>query len=135
MTRPSEPLWLSRIVVDAIHADQLREHGGLPGVRDESALESALSRPRQKWHYGPNPDIPALASAYAFGLVQNHAYRDGNTRIGFLAMATCLDLNGYDFSASDSDVITAIVALADGKVSEDDLAAWIRSHSSRRRRR
>jgi len=126
-------VWLSRLVVDAIHNDQLREHGGLAGVRDENVLESALARPRQKWQYVDRPDLPTLAAAYAFGLVQNHPYRDGNKRIGFLAVVTFLGVNGLDFSASEADVVTEILALADGRVSEKALADWIRRHSSTQR--
>jgi len=129
----SEPKWLSRTVVDAIHNDQLREHGGLPGVRDENLLESALARPQQKWHYAHRTDVPMLAAAYAFGLVQNHPYRDGNKRIGFLAMVTFLGVNGHGFSATDAEVVTEFLALADGSVTEEALADWIRRHSSKRR--
>ncbi len=130
--RRPEPRWLSRIVVDAVQHDQLREHGGLPGVRDENALESALARPQQKWYYGDHPDMPTLAAAYAFGLVKNHPYRDGNKRIGFLTMVTFLGMNGHDFSATDAEVVGEILALADGTVSEEALADWIRQHSSKR---
>jgi death on curing protein len=126
-----EPLWLSRVVVDAIHTDQLREHGGLPGVRDENVLESALARPQQKWHYADQPDVSALAAAYAFGLVRNHPYRDGNKRIGFLAMITFLGMNGHDLQATDSEVVTTFLALADGGITEEALATWVRQHRSR----
>jgi death-on-curing protein len=131
--RRAEPRWLSRIVVDAIHDDQLREHGGLPGLRDQNVLESALARPRQKWHYAAQPDVPVLAAAYAFGLVKNHPYRDGNKRIGFLAMATFLGLNGHDLLATDAEVVAEFLALADGGVSEEALTDWIRQHSAKRR--
>ena len=131
--RRSEPRWLSRVVVDAIHIDQLREHGGLAGIRDENVLESALARPQQKWHYADRPDLPTLAAAYAFGLVKSHPYRDGNKRIGLLAMLIFLGINAYDFLATDAEVVAEIVALADGAVSEEALAEWIRQHSSRRR--
>ena len=103
------------------------------GIRDENALESALARPQQKWHYDNATDVPTLAAAYAFGLVKNHPYRDGNKRIGFLAMVTFLGVNGYGFSATDAEVVTEIVALADGTVAEEAMADWIRQHSSRRR--
>ena len=128
--RRTEPVWLSRTVVDAIHHDQLREHGGVAGIRDENALESALARPRQTWHYGNRPDFSALAAAYAFGLVQDHPYRDGNERVGFLAMVTFLGVNGHDFTATEADVVTQIVALASGRISEETLAGWIRQHVS-----
>jgi death-on-curing protein len=126
--RRTEPLWLSRVVVDVIHSDQLREHGGLPGMRDENALESALARPRQKWQYGQATDLPDLAAAYGFGFVKNHPYRDGNKRIGFLAMATFLGINGLALEATDADVVIVILSLADGRLSEDVLAEWIRRH-------
>jgi death-on-curing protein len=121
------------MVLDAIHHDQLREHGGLPGIRDDNALESALARPREKWHYGENADVAVLAAAYAFGIVRNHPYRDGNKRLGFLAMVTFLGINGHAFEASDADVVTEFVALAAGDVSEDQLASWIRERSRKRR--
>jgi death-on-curing protein len=127
--RRREPRWLSRMVVDAIHADQLREHGGLTGLRDENLLESALARPRQTWHDATATDVPVLAASYAFGLVRNHPYRDGNKRIGFLAMVTFLGVNGYTFGGTDEDVVTQFVALAAGQVSEEDLTTWIRGRS------
>lgn len=131
--RRREPAWLSRVVVDAIHSDQIREHGGLPGVRDENVLESALTRPRQKWHYQGPADMAALAAAYAFGLVRNHPYRDGNKRVGFLAMVTFLGLNGHTFDASDAEVVIGILALADGTIGEEELAAWIRQRVTKLR--
>ncbi len=115
-------------MVDAIHADQLRQPGGLTGVRDENAQESALARARQKWSYGEERDLAVLAAAYGFGLVRSHPYRDGNRRIGFFALATFLGINGYELTATDADVVTAMLSLADGKLSEPQLAKWIRDH-------
>ena len=126
-----QPQWLTRVVLDAVHTDQLREHGGLPSVRDENALGSALARPMQKWHHAEQTDIPSLAAAYAFGLVRNHPYRDGNKRIGFLAMVIFLEINGYVFAATDAEVVTVIVRLAAGETSEEALAAWVREHARR----
>lgn len=131
--RRTEPNWLTRLVVDAVHNDQLREHGGLPGIRDENLLESALARPQQKWHYADNTDVPMLAAAYAFGLVKNHPYRDGNKRIGFLAIVTFLGINGLELDATEADVVAEIVALASGGVSEEALADWVRQHSTKQR--
>ncbi len=131
--RRREPSWLTRTVVDAIHNDQLREHGGLPGIRDENVLESALARPQQKSHYTDNTDVAMLAAAYAFGLVKNHPYRDGNKRIGFLAMVTFLGMNGHELAATDAEVVAEILALADGSVSEESLADWVRQRSTKRR--
>ena len=131
--RRREPRWLSRVVIDAIHSDQLREHGGLPGVRDENVLESALARPQQKWHYETQTDVRMLAAAYAFGLVKGHPYRDGNKRIGFLAMVTFLGINGHELEAPEAEVVVEFLALADGRVSENQLADWIRERVSKLR--
>jgi death on curing protein len=124
----AEPGWVERLVVDAVHLDQLREHGGLVGVRDDNTLESALARPRQKWCYQPDSDLATLAAAYGFGLVTSHAYRDGNKRIGFLAMAIFLGLNGLELEAPEAEVVTVMLALADHRLNEPELADWVRTH-------
>lgn len=124
-----EPRWVSRSVTDAIHLDQLREHGGLPGVRDDNALESALARPKHKWHYDQSAELPDLAAAYGFGLCRNHPYRDGNKRVAFVVMVVFLELNGRDFDAEEADVVATMVALAAGSLTEAGLAAWLRSHT------
>ncbi|MCC7001507.1 MAG: type II toxin-antitoxin system death-on-curing family toxin, partial [Gemmatimonadaceae bacterium] len=120
-----------RLVVDAAHLDQLREHGGLPGVRDENGLEAALARPQQKWHYEPDADLATLAAAYAFGLARAHACNDGNKRTAFLTAVIFLGLNGKDLDATESEVVQAMTALAAGSLSEPDLAAWIRERLAR----
>jgi death-on-curing protein len=134
-SRRHEPRWLSRTVIDAVHADQIRQHGGLAGIRDENALESALARPRQQWSYRREVDLSALAAAYGFALVRNHPYRDGNKRAGFLALTTFLGINGYELHTTDEDVVVTIIALADGTLSETQLAEWVRArlrHDSNR---
>lgn len=133
MPKP-EPRWVSRIVVDAIQADMLLTHGGLPGIRDENALESALARPRQRFAYEPDADLPALAAAYGYALVRSHPYSDGNKRVAFMVMAVFLGLNGLAFTASEADVVTTIVALASGELDEHGLADWIRANTVKRPR-
>ncbi len=129
----AEPRWVARIVADAIHLDQIREHGGLAGLRDENALEAALARPRQKWHYEPGTTMPELAAAYGFGLSRSHPYRDGNKRVAFVAMVVFLELNGWRFSATEADVVEAMVALAAGALSEAELATWVGERSKKTR--
>ena len=99
----------------------------MPGVRDENALESALARPQQKHAYDPGIDLAGLAAAYGFGLARNHPYRDGNKRIGFLALVTFLGINGREFEATEEDVVATILTLAEGRLTEDQLARWIRN--------
>lgn len=122
-----EPVWVERIVVDAVHLDQLREHGGLRGLRDENALESALARARNKWAYESIQDIASLAAAYAYGLATNHPYQDGNKRIAFLTMVIFLGLNGWDFDAPEDEVVTVMLSVAGNRCSEAELSNWIRS--------
>ena len=98
-------------------------------MRDENALESALSRARNKWVYGEERDVAILAAAYGFGLVRSHPYCDGNKRIGFLALVTFLGINGCNFRATDSEVVTEMLKLAGGQLSEKQLAGWIRTHT------
>ncbi len=122
---------MPRLVVDAAHLDQLREHGGLTGVRDENGLEAALARPQQKRHYEPDADLATLAAAYAFGLAKAHAFNDGNKRAAFLTAVIFLGLNGKDLDATEAEVVQAMTALAAGSLSESDMAAWIRERLSR----
>jgi death-on-curing protein len=114
------------VVVDAIHTDQLREHGGLIGLRDEAALESALARARHRWPYERTADLASLAAASGFGLARNHPYNDGNQRVALVAMLAFLTVNGYDVNAVDDDVLTTMIALASGRLTEPDLADWLR---------
>jgi death on curing protein len=129
-SRPTEPTWLTRIVVDAIHIDQIREHGGLTGLRDEDSLESALARPHHKWRYERSTDLAALTAAYGFGLARNHPYVDGNKRVALVAMLTFLAVNGRAINATDEDVLTTLLALAAGRLTESALADWLRSRIS-----
>lgn len=123
---------MSRLVVDAVQTDLLLTHGGLPGLRDEALLESALARPRQRYAYDSEADPATLAAAYGFGLARNHPYNDGNKRIAFVTMAVFLGLNGLEFTATESEVVTAIVALAAGELDEQALAEWVRLHTVKR---
>jgi death-on-curing protein len=122
--------WLSKRVVLAIHAEQLAEHGGAPGIRDEGLLDSALARPRQRAVYA-EPDAADLAASYSYGIVSNHPFVDGNKRTGFVAGATFLLLNGRAFEASEADVVTTFERLAAGELSEHLFAEWFRVNSDR----
>ena len=99
------------------------------GPPDDAALEAALARPRNKLAYDPEANLLSFAAAYGFGLVRNHPFRDGNKRIGFLAMVTFLRLNGVAFAQPPEEVVLMMVDLAGGKVSEDELEEWIGRNS------
>lgn len=122
--------WLSVHLVMAIHQEQINEHGGANGLRDKGLLESALVRPQNQYHYNQIIDIPSLASSYTFAIVKNHPFIDGNKRTGFIAGITFLMLNGYQFSASETEVVNIIQALASGTITEDTLQNWFITESS-----
>ena len=123
----SEPIWLTLDQITAAHTKQIRHFGGPSGVRDAGALESALARPMNKFHFGET-DLAALAAAYAFGLARNHAFVDGNKRIAFMAMIVFLRRNGVAFAPPQAHATAIVIALAEGEVSEESLARWIRDN-------
>ncbi len=121
--------WIGKPLALAIHDRQLSEHGGIPGVRDASLLDSALARPEQLHAYGdPAPDLADLAASLAFGLGRNHPFLDGNKRTAHVAYRTFLALNHAELVASDEDKYLSMLALAEGSLSEADFAAWLRRH-------
>jgi len=122
-----EPGWLTYEQVIAMHSRQLRRFGGAPGLRDEGLLRSALDRPRNKWNYDA-ADLPELAAAYAYGLVKNHAFVDGNKRIAFMALMVFLRKNNVPFAPDPSHATAIVLSLAAGQVSEASLARWIRDN-------
>ena len=125
----ADPIWVALDVILAIHDEQLAEHGGQPGVRDQGLLESALSRPRHQLEYG-EPSIPRLAASYTFGISRNHPFLDGNKRTSLVVAELFLELNGYALTASDSQCVTTFLQLAAGDLSEEQLAEWIAVHSA-----
>jgi death on curing protein len=123
----SEPVWLDRSIIEALHAAQIREHGGQPGLRDAGLLESALARPRQRWSHVEDPALPSLAAEYGFGLAKNHAFIDGNKRIAFVATNVFLLLNGFEIEAAEPEAVNVTLGVADGSITREEFAAWIGS--------
>lgn len=124
-----DPRWLTQKIVDAIHDDQLKQHGGLPGVRDEGAVESALARPNHLQTYDDDPSVHRLAAAYGAGLARNYGYRDGNKRTAFMAMYVFLRLNGQQIDAEEAVVVDLMKAVAQGDCDEEELSAWLDEHT------
>lgn len=112
-------------MVDAIHADLLSQHGGLHGVRDENALESALARARNRWSLDPSATLASLAAAYGYGITRNHPFSDGNKRTAFMLTYVFLGLNDMELDVPEPEVVLAMLDLAEGKMSEQELATWI----------
>ena len=122
-------IWIGKPLALAIHDRQLAEHGGIPGVRDETLLDSALARPQQLHAYGdPPPDLADLAASLAFGVARNHPFCDGNKRTAAVVCETFIVLNGATLQADDLVLYPAYLALADSSLSEADFADWLRQH-------
>ena len=120
-------VWIATEVALAAHAEQLTEHGGGDGIRDAGMLDSAMARPRNLADYG-EPDVADLAAAYGYGIARNHPFVDGNKRTAAVISETFLMLNGQALQATDAELVVALVALAAGELSEDELADWFRQH-------
>lgn len=119
--------WILESVVHAIHDEQIAEHGGLQGTRDQTLLQSALARPQNLANY-ENPDVAALAASYVVGLAKNHPFNDGNKRTAFVVLELFLMLNGYELTADDGACVITMLKVAAGDMNEEELASWIRSH-------
>ncbi len=123
-----EPRWIHEALAYAIHHRQIAEHGGLDGVRDTGALESALERAKSRYDYAEGtPDLATLAAAYAFGIARSRPFADGNKRTALVICRTFLLLNGKDLVASQEEKYWAFRQLAEGALAEDELAEWIRN--------
>ncbi|MGJ8633639.1 MAG: type II toxin-antitoxin system death-on-curing family toxin [Luteolibacter sp.] len=127
----SELKWISPQIANALHERQLAEHGGQAGLRDENLLLSALARPKQQLSYGdPKPDLFQLAAAYAYGIVKNHPFLDGNKRTAFVAYRLFLKWNGKVLTAEKSERYFMMIRLASGEMSQEGFADWLRKNST-----
>jgi death-on-curing protein len=119
--------WLTREAVEIFHAEQLAEHGGLSGLKDENALEAALAWPINKAMY-ENPDVYELAAAYLFGIARNHPFSDGNKRTTYVAAYVFLRLHGYMVEATQGEVIAFVLGVAAGEIDEIGAAMFFRDY-------
>lgn len=124
-------IWLDNAVLMAVHDEQLAEHGGIAGVRDEGMFISAMQRAQNLAAYGA-PDFAELAAAYGVGLAKNHPFLDGNKRTAFVATELFLLLNGYHLIANDADCILTMLGVAAGELDEAAFATWIRVNTAKK---
>jgi death on curing protein len=133
--KSEEPLWIETREVLAIHDRHLAFHGGAVGLRDSGLLESALARPRQHYAYSESPSMIEMAGLYTAGIVRNHPFVDGNKRTGFVVGVLFLELNGFDFRASEADATRTVMGLAAGSLNEAGYATWLQENTRRKRGR
>lgn len=124
----SQPTWLSKVAILAIHGRLLAEHGGVSGLRDENLLESALAAPLNHFKYD-KADVFMLAATYAHALTSDHPFVDGNKRTAFAAAGIFLELNGYRLTAPEPDAVLAVLALSRGEMNAEDFRNWLKISS------
>ncbi len=121
-------VWLSRQLILAVHDEQLAEHGGAIGVRDEGLLESALARPLNRAGYG-EPDTAELGALYGIAIARNHPFVDGNKRTAYVALESFLLLNGCRFPVSDAEAVVVMLAMASGEIDDAEFIDWVRANA------
>jgi death-on-curing protein len=128
-----EPLWMDRDELHLLYGRQVELFGGSFGVRDENLPQSALHRPRMRFNYAEDADLFDLAAAYLVGLVKNHAYVDGNRRIGLAAALSFLGANGWRVTGPADELLVLVLSVATSQTDESAAAAWFRAHAEPRR--
>lgn len=112
-----------------LHQELLEYTGGASGLRDDALLESALNTPFQSYDGEDGfPSLQQKAARLGYGLVQNHAFVDGNKRIGAHAMLVFLSLNGVELAYAQQELIDLILSVASGKTSFDEMTKWVIDH-------
>ena len=138
----AEPKWITESIVVYIHDDQIATHGGSYGILNANLLASALARPRNLYGYEGVTSLPRLAASYGYGLVRdarslapsvdagshrkNHSFIDGNKRTAFQVMFAFLQINGLYLDTPEPEVVITMQQLASGKISEEELAVWLK---------
>lgn len=125
-----EPIWIDKPEALVVHSMQLAEHGGSDGIRDVTLLDSALAKPRNVFAYVPAVTIFRLAASHAFGIARNNPFVDGNKRTALVVSEGFLRLNGYKVVSPPEEKYFTFLGLAEGTVSEEELAAWFSAHSA-----
>jgi death on curing protein len=126
----TEPKWITVAIATAIHDEAIYEFGGLPGVRDQGRLESALGRPRNLLSYDPDSSVFRLAAALCIGIAKSYLFKDGNKRTALLATRAFLYLNGCALEPRQDDEVATLVAVADGSLDQDELESWLTRNST-----
>ncbi len=125
----SDPIWVSRAALELLHDESLKEHGGAEGLRDSGLLDSALARAQNLFAYEEVGDACRLAATYAFGIVKNHPFVDGNKRAAFIAAGLFSQMNGARLHADRAEAVLVMLDLASGELTELQFAEWLRKNS------
>jgi death-on-curing protein len=125
----SEPIFLTLDEVIELHHDAIAEFGGTHELRDPALLQSAVEMPRAAFAgQFLHPDLPTMAAALLFHLVQNHPFVDGNKRVGAAAARVFLLMNDVKFNPPPDDYAELVLGVARGEVTKPQIAEYIRKH-------
>ena len=122
-------IWIEAEDIILIHRRIIQATGGADGLRDRAGLEAALAAPLQS--FGGRDLFPSDIEKIArlgYGLAANHAFMDGNKRIGAMMTLLLLQCNGFRLELREGELADMFIAIADGSAKEGDLTAWIRGH-------
>jgi death-on-curing protein len=125
----NEPTWIPLATLQLLHDRQLELFGGLRGIRDEGAIESALARPINAWSYGQAEDLEALAATYLCALARQQGYLDGNKRSALAAMLVFLKINGRTLVAPGPELYAIVISAATNEIGIEQVTAWVRAHT------
>ena len=130
----TSPIWVTHEAVIAIHKRQIAEHGAGPGIRDSGLLESALAKPKNAFsHSDEQLSTPSLASAYAYEIARNRPFVDGNKRTSLIISLLFLELNNWELLCDAENLYGTFMKLADGSLTADDLSAWFKKHTKKKK--
>lgn len=124
----TEPVWISLATLHLLHARQLELFGGLPGVRDAGAIESALARPLNAWADDQASGIETLAATLLTALARQQGYLDGSKRVALGAMLVFLRINGRTLTAPGAELYAVVIAAATNEIGIEQIAEWVRRH-------
>ena len=120
---------LSKAQIILLHSQLIAETGGSDGIRDDGLLESAVNTPVQSFD-GTDlfPTTVEKAARLGFGLIKNHAFVDGNKRIGVYVMLSFLEMNGIRIRCTDEELVNIGLSVADGSMDYESLLNWVNDH-------
>ena len=124
-------LTLSEVLL--ILEDQIRNYGGIYGVRDRNLLSSAIYMPESSFNGKYlHETVPAMAAAYAFHICQNHPFIDGNKRVALAISLVFLDINGYELNCKNETLYNEVMDVAKGEIKKEELMKFYEKHSKKK---
>lgn len=123
------PEFIEKSDVLEIHQRQIERFGGMPGIRDEGLLDSALAQPKATF-FGKflHTTINEQAAAYLYHIAKNHSFVDGNKRTAFATMITFLTINGYDLDLSQDEAYALVIQVTQGEMTKEKLSVFLQEH-------